>query len=617
MINHRKTLLRLTVIALAVTGTIRTARGQGQTGTGAPGTVPAAPPADVLPDLPAGETGSSPEEATATNLGTPVPQRPGASLAANPVSPEPPLVFPSVAGGIARKRVKPLQTSAGLDPTAPDFGGEADLVSTVNEGGANIKPRRWTFVMHGFLRAPLRIGIGPTTQVLNNVGQMSSSEWHSPPHVVGSNSADWNYVGLSPSPLGSLHLSVGNAIVSATLIISAGTFVDAGYKQLDQMGGISQGYVTMKFTDMFGSRGGLTVTAGAFSNRYGLAGPRQNSSGYYNTYLFGRTRVSGMAVTADIDLTEHLELVIEDGFGAKLEVVPWLAQPLATPYLPDQGPTPQGSNFVHHAHAALLVDDWLRVAGHFMTSYTPNDLQASVATVRGSQSGTMNIMGGEVHLDLPRFGSAFVGYSHVSATRVLALADGIQVIHATNGAGLTKNYLNPALHYVAPMIGTDVTAMVPGTQGDSGSVDTVLFQYMVRLAPLLELPATGRDLSVAVFGMFNHVSAATLTGGSQDKLKFGAEAELAAHRYLSVGTRFDRVMPNGGNADVAYSAISPRAILHTSWSSREYLMLSYTRYFLGASPQRYMLPEYVPSPGIEVTYPFDKNLIVLSAVISF
>jgi len=74
-----------------------------------------------------------------------------------------------------------------------------------------------------------------------------------------------------------------------------------------------------------------------------VAGPNQNSSGYYGTYLFGRTHVAGEALTADIDLNDDLELVIEHGIGAKLEFLPFIylshnPPPPRTAYLPEQGP---------------------------------------------------------------------------------------------------------------------------------------------------------------------------------------------------------------------------------------------------------------------------------------
>jgi hypothetical protein len=623
MINHRKQLLRLTVIALAVVGgPVKVARAQqAAAGAGKPASAVPAPtgdiPPDVLPDVPQGEagapqqTGDQPETsnlAPSTGPGPGQPQQGATSPEA--ASNRPPLVFPSVAPGtINKRRVKPLQTSVGMDPTAPDFGAEADLVSTANEGAVNIKPKRWTFVMHGFLRAPFRLGIGPTNPALDQNGMHSDSQWHSPPHLVGAFNNDWNSVGLNPAPTAGLYLSVGNAVVSGTLIISADTFFDAGYRNLSAMGGVSQGYVTMKFSDLFGNRGGLAVNAGAFVNRYGLAGPEQQSSGYYNTFLFGRTRVAGEAVTADIDLTDHLELVLEQGLGSKMEVVPWLATSLSgAPYLPDQGPTPQGSTFVQQEHVALLVDDWFRVAGHFMTEWSPNDLSASVGGVQNPKSSQLTVMGGEVHLDHARYGNAYVGYSHMDAVRVLSLADGIQAIHADNGYGLVKNYLNPAYVYVPGV--TMTPAPAPGSAGDSGKIDTVMFQYILRLSPLLDLPSNGRDLGLAVYGMFNHVTSASLAGGSQDKFKAGAELQFSALRFLSIGARVDRAMPNGGNSDVAYTAVSPRLVIHSSWLSREYLLLSYTRYFFGSSPQ------FMPTMYEGAVQP-DKNLIVLSAVISF
>jgi len=61
--------------------------------------------------------------------------------------------------------------------------------------------------------------------------------------------------------------------------------------------------------------------------------------------------VAGESLVLDFDVTPDLELVLEHGFGAKVEVTPFAKDaPPVAPYLPNQGPVPQGSNFVHHAH---------------------------------------------------------------------------------------------------------------------------------------------------------------------------------------------------------------------------------------------------------------------------
>jgi hypothetical protein len=655
MINHRRKPFTALVIGLMAFGSLAPALAQ-TGGAGTAGTTPAAPVAPGQAGKPAasgtaGATGTAPAPVPAGPGGAPggtpgplaipppdeVPpgealgdeQTPKTNVEAPLAAPTAhgastvPLVFPS-SGVTRKKRLKPLRTTVGLDPTAPDLGGEADLVSVLNEGSANVKPKRWTFTMHGHLRAPLTVGIGPGNLVASRPAtyMIPDYELHSPAtHVVGRSPDDWRSVGLTPAPIGSLYFSVGNALISGTVIVSAQTFYDVGYKKLNDMGTISQAYLTMKFNDAFGYRGGLALTAGAFSNRYGLAGPKQQSGGYYNTYLFGRTRVAGINATADIDIDDHKELVIEAGVGAKIEVVPWLYNPAGpAPYLPEQGPTPQGSNFVWQFHPALFIDEWFKVAAHYMTSYTPNDNWGTGANNAASSppaSSRMHVLGADVHVDRPRMGSLYLGYSHVDAKAVLSLADGIQLLHSPNGFALTSNFLNPG-YAPPPLLGGGVltTAPVPGTVGDNGKIDTVLFQYMVRLAPLLELPATGRDLTLALYGMFNHVTSASIGGGKQDKIKFGAEAQYAFWRYLSAGVRFDRVMPDGGNADVAYTAISPRVVLHTSWISREYILLSYTRYFLGSSYGAFMDPP--PPPGVmNPIYQYDKNLLVLSAQIAF
>jgi hypothetical protein len=562
-----------------------------------PGSAPATPP---------------PSEETATPA--------GATPAEAAPEPFPGTVFSAPSGSTPakKKRTKPLQSTVGLQPTAPDFGGEADLISSADDDTINVRPKKWTYSLRGFLRAPMRIGIGPLYTGAD------ANELHSPPRIPGASSTDdWNYIGLAPNPAASLYLTVGNAYVTGTMIIAANTLYDSGYKDIINMGGFSQAYVTMRLPDLFGNRGGLSWNVGAFSNRYGTAGPKQISSGYYQTYLFGRTHISGEVLTADIDLSDDVELVLEHGVGAKLEVIGFIS-PLHTPpapqapYLPDQGPVAQGSNFVHHAHAALLFGDWMRVAGHFITSWSPNELcQPSSIPMYTCPNVTpearMTISGGEIHLDPPRFGNLYLGYSHIKASHVMPLADGVQVLHSTTGYSFKNNYFGFF----------DPATYTPWS--DSGTVDTVLFQYIFRLAPALGWPP-GRDLALALFGMFNHVKYPfvmsappnDMPGGdvTQDRFKYGAEAEASINRFFSAGFRFDRVQPDGSNTSVAYTALSPRVIVHSNWLSKEYFVLDYTHFILGDGVVSG--PTYLTSTaGAYQPLRPDHDMVVLTAVISF
>jgi len=529
-------------------------------------------------------------------------------------------VFPPPVERAAKpKRVKRQRTTVGMHPAAVDFGAEADIVSSVGVEKQPPDNRRWTYAMRGFLRAPMRIGIGPET------GKDSGSQLHSPPRMVGFGSDEWTYLNIAPGATGQLRLAVTNQRVEGHVIIQGDAFSDAAYPHLDKMGGFSQAWVTLKAPALFGIAGGAALSVGAFSERFGNAGPYQQSTGYYGTYLFGRTHVAGESLVLNYDVTDDLEVIAEHGIGAKVEVTPFRkANPPVLPYLPNQGPTPQGSNFVHHAHLSLIYGDWLTVSGHYLTSWTPNDNKE--VTQEAAEEGRMTIFGGEVHTDHPVAGHGYLGYSYVDAERILPLADGVQVIHGSSGLVFKENYFG---HLPVALRGDLIQGLTPAGVDDSGQVQTLLFQYLVRAAPLLGRTAPGPDVAVAVFGMLNHITAPKreLNGMvvaqeytlEQDKLKFGGEVQFAPIEPLSIGVRFDQVMPDGGNADVAYSALSPRVVLHSKWIGREYLVLNYTRFFLGKDvvPSRpYSQPDPPEPPYATITQP-DENLVSLTAAVSF
>jgi hypothetical protein len=585
---------------------------------------PAAPPAAPAPAAPAPAPTEPPATAPAA------PEQPAAPEAETPMqaaeTEKSPTVFPApVQRPPTPTRVKPQLITVGMHPAAVDFGAEADMVSSIAGEKPEPQSRRWNYKLRGFFRAPARVGIGP------RAGTSEGSQLHSPPRMVGATSDEWQYIGIAPSPTAQIQLTVQNKRVEGTIIIAGNTFYDSGYPHLDQTGGFSQAYVSLKSPALFGTKGGLAWTVGAFSERFGTAGPNQESAGYYGTYLFGRTHVAGESLVIDYDLTENWELVLEHGLGAKIEPVPFILLndpegPVRAPYLPDQGLTPQGSNFLHHAHAGLLNNRWLRIAGHFLHSWSPNDNLYPPPQDR-SEDASLMVFGGEVHLDHPIAGNGYVGYSHADASDIMPLTDALQVIHGSTGTVFKEQYFG-----AQPLIYQGAVDEIVGPTSkfdDTGTVDTILFQYIFRFAPILGKKRNELDLSLAAFGMYNHISAPKIVLGDQivpqyqleqDRIKFGGEVQFGLFRFLSLGSRFDRVMPDGSKAEVAYSAISPRMILHSNWLSREYVILNYTRYFFGDENQQPSPPYRQPTPPgppYNAIHHADENVLSLTAMMAF
>jgi hypothetical protein len=272
----------------------------------------------------------------------------------------------------------------------------------------------------------------------------------------------------------------------------------------------------------------------------------------------------------------------------------------------------------------LIFKDWLSVAAHYLSSWSPNDFQE--VNKMPAKEARMTVMGGEIHSDHPIAGNSYLGYSFIDAERVLPLSDGVQVLHGSTGAVFKNNYFGQLPADLPLLLQTGVDSP---RRDDSGKLHTLLFQYILRAAPLFGRKEPGPDVALGVFGMFNHVDAKKhdlngkeIAGGydfKQDKLKLGGELQFAPIEPLSIGVRFDRVMPDGGKADVAYSALSPRVVLHSKWIGREYVILNYTRYFLGKNVRPsapYSQPNPPDEPLASVTKP-DENLISLTAMVAF
>ncbi|MEP6653923.1 MAG: hypothetical protein ABJA82_11215, partial [Myxococcales bacterium] len=439
--------------------------------------------------------------------------------------------------------------------------------------------------------------------------------------------------------------SYGNSRAMMTVIVDSYGQTSAGYRDLQSQQGIDQAFLTLNFPEAFGDHGGLVFNVGSFQNRYGTAG--KYDAGMYETYLFGRTHVGGVTATANIDTGTQWGLTAEAGGGTKLEVIPFTNNQLFqifkgaagknmpgenqgfgyqrtladrdAEYLPYAGPVPQGSTFLGHFHLGAAYKKFWTFGLHAIYTWTPDDnwdatnsnqRNVSDHTPRAAAptKGSMFIAGADVRLNGGAFGDGYLGWSHINAKNINALADAVEVLHSFGGWQFKQNFFGVTFN---PHTGT-----YDGPQNDSGTVDTIEAQYAFSFGSLARYPAAfwgdGPDLVATVFGMFSIVNSPSAMAPtdttpnakwdmSTKKLKLGADVMYTPLSWFGIGGRFDNVQPDldakmgemGGNK-MNFSVLSPRMVFRTAFVTHEAITVMYQHYFLGDAAYSVYPYQWVP-----------------------
>ena len=445
----------------------------------------------------------------------------------------------------------------GLDPGALSLGGLL-LPAPPGSQWSRSKLRSRELNYHGFLRAPLRVGIGPGDDV--EVGVPTGPKLHSPPRIPDASYTEWSYTGDRGGPWTELRLSWGNAQVFGTVSIAAYNLTDAGYKDLAAQLGIDQAFVTINLPDLLGDRGGVLVNVGAFSGGYGAAG--RYDAGAYGTYLFGRTHGTGETVSAYYDLSEDVTLQVEHGIGARLDVTPEVPGLPPAPFLPYAGPIRQFPTLLHHAHLGATFRERFRVALHYLTAWTQSATRAAEPDGRITSSGL------ELKAVDTWLGTAFLGVGYLQAREAARVAGTVEVLHSSEGYALASNYFGE------------------GARGH-GRVLTVAGEWTFSLATFLRHPAPfwgqGPDLVARIFGMWNQVNSdEPAFRAPEQKLKLGASLTYTPLYWLGLSARADIVRPDLDDGGQSFQVLSPRLLLRTDFLSHEEVVLKYDRYFLGS-----------------------------------
>ncbi len=466
--------------------------------------------------------------------------------------------------------VKPKRQVAriGMAADATLVGGQTAGV----EGGGD---GTWKFNFKGFMRAPMRLSHG-------TLG--GETQFHSPPVVPDANFTNWQYTNNLPGPWVEMLFQYGNDKVKMTTALASYNITSGGYRELQAQLGIDRAFLTLNFPEALSELGGLSWNVGVFSDAYGSAG--RYDAGMYQTFLFGKTRIAGETLRANLFVGDDFTLLVDHGFGSKTDQQHWTDRAVAAApgdsyqaYEPYPGPQQQGSTLLHHAHLALVYKDLLTTTLHYMDTWT-RDQRATA----GQKDGKIQIVGVDTKFSGGWMGEGYIGVSQINAANAVAVSDSIEVLHSQGGWQLANNYL--------------------GSDGN-GKVTSVLFQYRFSLAAFMLRPqewwGDGTDLVVHLFGMYNKVDSGKdvpLNGPGNQKLKFGADAIYTPLPVLGFGGRFDLVQPDLDNSRRSFAVLTPRIVLKSNYVTHEEVSIMYARYF---NKSETMLP--FPFGGQGAPYP--------------
>jgi len=497
-------------------------------------------------------------------------------------------------------KANPTDPALGLDPTIPQVAALPGGV-TPAYGQKSQSEGEWRFDFHGFITAPLAVGIGDRATILP--GQ-SGTTLHTPP-AVPDDLETFSHTGVVPTTYAQLNFSEGTSLVSANMSILARQ-ANASTSFLEPA---SQVGVNDLFVNVLPRWRNLRteIFVGAFSSRYGATG--EYDEGRYGTPLIARVNGIGQRIGARAALGKNWILLAEEGLAgqsnkAGAAVTPDVWNSFANPS--------EASTFVAHGHLGVRGYGIATLGLHYLHAWSQDDRANNVVTGtnvnRSLPDGKLDIAAGDLRITAGRFGHLYAAASYVNAKYVSTVSRIVQVLNTRGGPGLMANYLGP-------------------NSNGNGNLTIIGGQYDLSIGKLVSYPVPfsgdGPDLFVSVFGMIAHVNSDDKfydpNGRYYDgvtKWKAGVEGTYSVLPWLALSGRYDKVVNDthddcGGVPCSTYdfSVVSPRIILRTDWQATDQIVIQYSHWFNGANT----LIRVGDPPLENITWVPDKDMVSLSA----
>jgi hypothetical protein len=420
-------------------------------------------------------------------------------------------------------------------------GTSSDTVAT--HGGGVVQENGWGFDFHGYLNAPMQLGIGKHPDT-------GRATLHAP-LVADDQFLSWQHTSHMRRSWSELYFSYGNDVARGTAVVEAFNFTDVNWNQSDAQFGIGQAFVTIapRFRK---SAVRLRARVGAFDNRYGMSG--RYDVGEYETYIFGRTRAMGETLTLAIPIGKFT-VELEHGFGVN--------RPNPSIY--------NTSRFtvLNHAHAGFEWNNMLEFNLHYLAAYAMEEDRRGELTP-DNRRGRMQVFGPELRVNANRAGYWYLGFSVIDMYKGRTVGPAIEVVHAQGGGNFTLGVVDNYLEGPTQQSGGD------------GAVYTIGVQTEHSLKKILQgdqFWGNGWDLRLTVYGMLNFIESPDPDVDGTHKLKYGADLFYSALSWMGAALRFDRVQPHSELPEQSFAILSPRIVFRSSWLTREQIFIQYSHYF--------------------------------------
>jgi hypothetical protein len=343
--------------------------------------------------------------------------------------------------------------------------------------------------------------------------------------------------------------------VSATAILAGTSANDAAgfYNPVEQFG-VNDAYLTVNLTKRIGIP--FQVNVGAFTGRYGAMGAYD--AGRYGTPLIARTNTIGETITTGVKVGEAF-IMLEQGLGGQLGRPPVGLVPAGWN---DFASANVGATFVNHVHLGIAYRPLGRLALHYLTAWTQDDLTAN-GTV---PDGRITVVGADLSITAGRAGHLYLGTARTQATNAATVSGAIEILNARGGPELMEHYLGP-------------------NSNGNGSLTTFGAQYDLSLSRLVFGPwytGVSPDVLVSLFGVATSVSSEDPAYDGVFKVKGGAEVTYTFLSWLGVSERVDHVRQHGSDSKNALTIASSRILFHSSWKSHDEIALQYSYFSYGS-----------------------------------